>query len=97
MLIDSFDVVITGFSTSLVDIFEVEIIDISSSLVDSFDFLVTDGLLLLVKLFDVVLTGLMEFRFDALVINFFVLVDFKVSNLGLIVICEVVAKLDVPF
>ena len=48
MLIDSFDVVITGVSTSLVDIFEVEIIDISSSLVDSFDLLVTDVLLLLV-------------------------------------------------
>ena len=97
MLIESFDVVTTDVSTSLVDIFEVEIIDVSSSLVDSFDLVVFDVLLLLVKLFDAVLTGVMGLCFDALAINFFVLVDFKVSILGLIVVFEVVAKLFVPF
>ena len=97
MLVESFDVVIFGVSTSLVDIVEVEIIDVLTSLVDSFDVVVTDVLLLLVKLFDVVITGVMVFGFNALIINLFVLVDFKVSILGWIVMCEAVAKLDVTF
>ena len=97
MLVESFDVEIFGVSTSLVDIVEVEIIDVLSSLFDSFDVVVTDVLLLLVKLFDLVITVFKGFGFDALIINSFVLDDFKVSILGSIVMCEVVAKLDVTF
>ena len=95
MLVESFDVVIFGVSTSLVDIVEVEIIDVLSSLFDSFDVVVTDVLLLLVKLVNVVISGAKGFGLNALIIDFFVLVDFKVSILGLIVMCEVVAKSDV--
>ena len=66
-------------------------------MVHCLDVAVTDVLLLLFKLFDVVITGVKGFGCDAVVINFFELVDFKVSILGLIIIFEVVGKLDVPF